>query len=173
MDTLVTGGTGLLGNNVVRRLLERGQSVRVLMRQRSDSRPFDGLDVETVTTDIRNVDQVRRACKGVDTVIHSAGWVHIGWSGGQMAREVNVTGTRNVAQAAQAASARMIHVSTVNTLGIGAEDKPATEDSPRVGQVPCPYMVTKRLGEDIVRKGITQGLDAVIVHPGFMLGPWD
>ena len=102
MDTLVTGGTGLLGNNVVRRLLERGQSVRVLMRQRSDSRPFDGLDVETVTTDIRNVDQVRRACKGVDTVIHSAGWVHIGWSGGQMAREVNVTGTRNVAQAAQA-----------------------------------------------------------------------
>jgi dihydroflavonol-4-reductase len=61
----------------------------------------------------------------------------------------------------------------MNALGIGREHQPATEDSPRVGQVPCPYMLTKRESEEVVREHVATGLDAVIVNPGLMFGPWD
>ena len=59
MTTLVTGSTGLLGNNVVRLLLERGERVRVLVRQGCDPRPLAGLDVETAHGDVREPDAVR------------------------------------------------------------------------------------------------------------------
>ncbi len=52
--TLVTGATGLVGNNVVRMLLERGQTVRVLAREGSDPRPLAGLPVEVVLGDVED-----------------------------------------------------------------------------------------------------------------------
>ena len=173
MTTLVTGATGLVGNNVVRQLLQRSEPVRVLVRQQSDRRPLEGLDVEIVHGDIRDRKQVQDACEGVEVVIHSAGWVHIGWTGMELARAVNVDGSRNVAEAALSARARMVHVSSMNALGIGRRDRLATEESPRVGQVPCPYMITKRAAEEIVLDLVTKGLDAVVLNPSFMLGPWD
>jgi dihydroflavonol-4-reductase len=67
----------------------------------------------------------------------------------------------------------MVHVSSVNALGLGLLDKPATEETALPGEILCPYVVTKRAGEEAVQKEIELGLSAVIVHPGFMLGPWD
>ena len=88
-------------------------------------------------------------------------------------RAVNVQGTQNVAAAALEAGARMLHVSSVDALGVGHRDAPADEDSSREGKIPCTYVVTKREAEAVVRSYIDRGLDAVIVNPGFMLGPWD
>ncbi len=173
MLTLVTGATGLLGNNVVRTLLERGQSVRALTREGSDPRPIKGLDIEVFYGDVRDFDSVSRACKGVDLVIHSAGWVHIGRTGMETARQVNVEGTRNVAAAALAGSAKLVHVSSTNALGVGSPEVPATEETPRVGQIRCPYTLTKQESEEIVLEFVRTGLHATIVNPGFMLGPWD
>ena len=82
MTTLVTGATGLVGNNVVRRLLEEGQNVRVLVRRNADPRPLADLDgVEIVHGDVRDPQAVDRAVQGVDRVIHAAALVHIGWTG--------------------------------------------------------------------------------------------
>ena len=173
MTYLVTGATGLVGNNVVRRLLERGRAVRVLVRRDSDPRPLEGLDVERVFGDVRDAESVRQACRGVATVIHSAAIVHFGWTGLAAQREVNVQGTEHVAAAAREAHARLLHVSSVDALGVGHRDAPADEDSPREGKIPCTYVVTKREAETVVRGYIARGLDAVIVNPGFMLGPWD
>ncbi len=173
MMTLVTGATGLLGNNVVRLLLQRNQPVRVLARATSDTRPLDGLDVETVHGDIRDGEQVLRATQGVSCVVNCAAWVRIGWKDAATARAVNVEGARTVAEAARDAGARLVHVSTVNTLAIGSRHQPSDEDTEADGQVPCPYVVTKREGESAVTDMVAEGLDAVIVNPGFMLGPWD
>jgi dihydroflavonol-4-reductase len=173
MSILVTGATGLLGNNVVRMLLERGEAVRVLIRPGADPRPIDGLDVEVVPGDVRDAASLGRACRDVSLVIHAAGWVHIGWTGAAAAHEVNVAGTDNVCRAALDAGARMVHVSSMNAMGIGTPDQPAHEESPRIGQIPCPYMVTKRAGEAVVQKWVAKGLHAPIVNPAFMLGPWD
>jgi dihydroflavonol-4-reductase len=170
---LVTGATGLVGNNVTRQLLERGHAVRVLVRRNSDPRPFEGLEVEKVEGDVCDAASVQRACHGVSAVVHSAGFVHFGWSHLDRHRAVNVEGTRHVAEAARGAAARLVHVSSVDALGVGSPDAPADEESPRTGKFPCHYAVTKREGEEAVRGEIARGLDAVIVNPGFMLGPWD
>lgn len=173
MRTLVTGATGLLGNNVTRLLIERGDEVRVLVRSQADRRPLLGLPVDIADGDVRHADSVLVAAQGMDRIIHAAGRVHIGWSGLEAQRAVNVIGTRNVAAAALAADCRLVHVSTVDTLGIRSRENPADEDTPPSGLVACPYVVTKRQAELELARLQPQGLNYVIVNPGFIVGPWD
>lgn len=172
MTTLVTGATGLLGNNVARLLLDRGQSVRVFVRAGASDKPYQGLDVEIAYGDVRNAEEVRKACHGVQAIIHAAAQLTIGWSGLDQAHAVNVIGTRNVGEAAREAGIPMVHVSTVDAFAPGSPDQPADEES--TGPKPlCTYVVTKRQAEVQIQELVTQGLNAVIVNPGFMLGPWD
>lgn len=172
MTTLVTGATGLVGNNTVRQLLDRGESVRVLVRKTSATAPLDGLDVETAYGDVRDEAAVTEACRDVDLVIHAAAYVHWGWTRVDLHREINVNGTRNVCQAALSAGAKLVHVSSVDALGMGDHDHPADEDS-REGTIPSSYVVTKREAEEAVLEYVGRGLFAAIVNPTFMLGPWD
>ncbi|HTQ39891.1 MAG TPA: NAD-dependent epimerase/dehydratase family protein [Pirellulales bacterium] len=173
MTTFVTGATGLLGNNIVRLLVERGETVRVLVRNPADLRPFQGLTIETAQGDVCDAASVDRAIVGADRVIHCAARVHIGWSGLSEQRAVNVEGTRNVADAALRQGARMVHVSSIDALGVRSLDQPSDENTAPNGKVACPYVVTKREAESVVIERVGQGLNAVIVNPGFMLGPWD
>ncbi len=173
MLTLVTGATGLVGNNVVRLLVERGEQVRVLARNGVGNRALAGLPVEIVQGDVRHADSVRAAARGSARIVHAAAEVHIGWKGMDLARAVNVEGTRNVVHAAHSEGARLCYVSTVNTLGLGCRATPADEETPVCDTVPCPYVITKREAEQIVAAEVAAGLDAVIVNPAFMLGPWD
>ncbi|HEX4148077.1 MAG TPA: NAD-dependent epimerase/dehydratase family protein [Pirellulales bacterium] len=174
MLTLVTGGTGLVGNNVVRALLERGQQVRVLTRATSDPRPLKGLDVEQVAGDVREADAVLRACQGVDRIVHAAAMVHIGWGNRELHQSVNVEGTRHVVAGALASGAQLIHVSTVDTLGLGTRQQAADEDTPPDPRIMVPYITTKRAAERLVLDAVAdRSLNAVIVNPAYMLGPWD
>ncbi len=173
MTTLVTGATGLVGNNVVRLLVDRGEKVRVLIRQESLPAALEGLQVEVVRGDVCDPASLEPAFQGVDRVIHAAAHVHIGWRRGELQREVNVEGTRNVAAAALTAGARMVHVSSIDALGIGSLETPVDENTLVNGELACPYVITKREGERVVLDYVARGLNAVIVNPGFMLGPWD
>lgn len=173
MLTLVTGATGLVGNNAVRLLLDRGEAVRVLARQHADSRPLAGLDVEKAFGDVRDAAAMEQACLGVDRVIHAAGMVHIGWTGLAQQRSVNVDGARNVARGARLAGARLVHVSSVDTLEWGSRESPGDERASALVRIRCPYFLTKLAGEEAVAEEMDLGLDAVIVHPAYMLGPWD
>ncbi|MBM4002210.1 MAG: NAD-dependent epimerase/dehydratase family protein [Planctomycetes bacterium] len=172
MRVLVTGATGLLGNNLVRLLLESGRTVRALVR-RQDDRSLSGLDIRTTLGSVEDPVAVARACENVDWVVHAAGDVHIGWTGRDRQLAVNVQGTRNIVDAALAAKARMIHVSTVNALGLGTATEPATETTPAGGAIECGYVTSKRLAEQLVARAMQEGLSATIVNPGFVLGPWD
>ena len=67
----------------------------------------------------------------------------------------------------------MVYVSTINSLGVGARDRPADEEGTAGPNVPCPYVLSKQAGERAVQRQTEEGLDAVIVHPGLMFGPWD
>lgn len=170
---LVTGATGLVGNNVVRWLLAEGRAVRALVRSGKRSREFDGLDVEIAPGDITDPDSVRRACEGVCAVVHSAGYVQLGRTQLDVHRRINVEGTRNVADAAAAAGAKLVHVSSCDALGVRSAVEPADEDTEPNGRVRVPYATTKREAELVVLDAVARGLHATIVNPGFMLGPWD
>jgi dihydroflavonol-4-reductase len=171
--TLVTGATGLVGNNVVRLLLARGEAVRVLVRTTADRRPLAGLDLDIASGDVRDQAAVARACQDVTAVIHCAGHVHIGWARPDIYREINVLGTVHVADACLGARARMVHVSTTDVFGRCSLSEPTSEDTPAGEAPPVPYVTSKREAEHAVRERVADGLDAVTVNPGFMLGPWD
>lgn len=174
MITLVTGATGLVGNNVVRRLLPLGDTVRVLARANSDSRPLADLpQVEIHHGDVRDADSVSRAASGVDRIVHAAASVHIGWRGMEEAQAINVAGTRNVASSALAAGAKLVHVSSIDALAVWRGGPPVTEETPITGGMLCPYVVTKREAERVVLDLVDKGLHASIVNPGFMVGPND
>src|SRR5689334_16344751 len=114
MTTLVTGATGFVGNNVVRLLLARGRHVRVLARESADERPLAGLALDIVRGDVRDRLAVERAVQDVGSVVHAAGMVHIGWQRREEQQAINVEGTRNVANAARQAGARMVYVSSID-----------------------------------------------------------
>lgn len=170
---LVTGATGLVGNNIVRQLLARGDAVRVLVRAGRDERPLDGLDLDHATGDLCDEAAVRRAVRGVAGVIHAGGLVHLGWSKVDQHRAVNVEGTRHVAQAARDEGVRMIHVSSCDALAVRSIAEPADESMVPATEPQIPYPRFKWLAERVVLEEVARGLDAVIVNPSFMLGPWD
>jgi len=169
---LVTGGTGLVGNNVVRELLARGVPVRALVRNH-DPRIFAGLDVDKVSGDLRDIENIPHLLDGVSGVIHSAAIVHIGWRKLKEMTEVNVDATQKLGELARQKGLRFVQVSSVDALGLNKNREPADESTKRVGKDLNSYVFTKQKSEAVIRDLVENGLDATIVNPSFMLGPWD
>ena len=67
----------------------------------------------------------------------------------------------------------MIHVSTINALGHGMPNRLADEDWTAGPNVACPYVTSKQAADRAVEAEIAQGLDACLVYPALMFGPWD
>lgn len=186
MKVFLTGGTGLLGNNIARQLSDRGDQVVALVREQPADEIFAGVDVELVRGDLQAKDVIDQAIARCDAVIHSAALIHIGWQMLDESMRANRDGTEIIALAARRHGKPMVHVGTVNTLamppqrifGASASGSFALSDertplTPETEQVPCSYVLSKRASVDKVQQQTALGLDARIVHPGFMLGPWD
>ncbi|MEM6980457.1 MAG: NAD-dependent epimerase/dehydratase family protein [Planctomycetota bacterium] len=176
MKLLVTGGTGLLGNNILRQLTGDGHRSIALVRQQPSLSVIDGIDADIAIGDVLASDVIDQAVATSDGVIHSAGLIHLGWHRRDESMTVNQSGTKVLAEACRRHSKRLILVGTVNTLALGTKHDPADEQTAlasRPQQVMCSYVSSKRAGVDVVRDMVTRGLSALVVHPGFMLGPWD
>jgi nucleoside-diphosphate-sugar epimerase len=170
----VTGGTGFLGANLVRELVRLGWTAVVLHRRTSDLRALAGLPVRLVEGDVTDPGSLRRALpEGADAVFHLAASLTL-WSARHAEqRRVNVDGTRHVVDAALARGARrLVHTSSVAAYGehdgVVSEETPSTASRARTN-----YGRTKWLAEQEVRRGLAAGLDAVIVNPANMMGPFD
>ena len=174
VDYGVTGATGLLGNNLVRLLTNRGQSVRAVVRSLvAAHRCLQSLPLEVAVGTLENDLTIGPVIDGATVVVHAAAMVHCGWRYAKEMHAANVTFTRVVAQAARRAGARLVYVSSVDKLGLRADEAPADEETPPGVIVECPYVVTKRAAEAVVLEEVSRGFDAVIVNPVYMLGPWD
>ena len=173
MRILITGATGLLGNNLVRALLKQGHHVVATMRHSSNRAALDGLEVEPVHVDLNQTSDVSEILDGIDVVIHAAAMIQIGWTKLDACRRVNVEATANIAAAARRKNIRMIYVSTVDALGATTKNEIGNETKLDPPKPACSYVVTKREAETAVILEVAKGLDAVIVNPGFMVGPYD
>jgi dihydroflavonol-4-reductase len=172
MLAAVTGASGHLGANLVRALLERKWQVRALVR--NDKRALEGLDIEFVSGDVLNGKSLKEAFTGADTVFHLAGRISIvSWDRKQV-EAVNIIGVKNVLEACKSTGVkRLIHTSSFHAHQQEPLYEPLDESRPlHYGNYP-PYDHSKAEGEKIVRAAIEQGLDAVIINPGGMLGPND
>jgi nucleoside-diphosphate-sugar epimerase len=170
----VTGATGFVGLNLVEQLLARGWRVIALHRAGAELKYLARMPAERAVGDITDADSLLRALpERVDAVFHVAGDINLWSRRNALQDRVNIEGTRNVVAAALARRARrFVHTSSVSAYGLqrGRLD----ERTPQLGKYSwVNYNRSKHLAEEEVRAGIARGLDAVILNPGAILGPYD
>ncbi|GEJ58138.1 hopanoid-associated sugar epimerase [Anaeromyxobacter diazotrophicus] len=172
---LVTGATGFIGANVVRLLVERGEAVRVLVRASSDRGNLAGLPVEVAPGDLRDAAAVRRAVEGCRQVFHVAADYRFWARDPRELYQSNVEGTRHVMEASLAAGVeRVVHTSTVGTIGLAAHPRPCDEATPLLeGQLTSHYKRSKLEAERVALDFAARGLPVVVVNPSAPVGPWD
>ena len=126
---LVTGAAGHVGANLVRRLLEDGVRVRVLLRHEDNNAALEGLDVERTFGDIRDLNATRRAIEGCQGVYHVAARISTIEGNRAHRREVfdcNVVGTRNVLRAARETEAgRVVMTGSFSAVGYDLDNPSA------------------------------------------------
>jgi dihydroflavonol-4-reductase len=170
----VTGGTGFLGWHLVRELLPRAAQVRVLgLPPRSPYLRLRLAAVEFIAGDIRDADTVRRAIGDCDVVFHAAGPTEMWGALLREVRAIHVDGTDHVLRALSPRT-RLVHTSSVVTVGASAQPRILTESSafdlPRLA---VDYVRAKCAAEEHVVAAAARGLDATVVNPGYLIGPED
>jgi dihydroflavonol-4-reductase len=175
MTALVTGASGFVGGHVARLLAGRGERVRVLARPSSDLRFLSDVAVERVPGDLRDPASLDRALAGVDTVYHVAADYRLWARDPQEIYESNVTGTRNLLEAARRAGVRrFVHTSSVATVAVHRPDRLPDEDvDARLDEMIGPYKRSKFLAEQEAFRAAERGLPVVIVNPTTPVGPGD
>lgn len=174
MNILVTGATGFLGSHLAKALVAQGHTVRILRRQSSKLDALGDTPVEHVIGDLNTV--TPEMLMGIDWVFHTAAVADYWRTAEDMIYKVNVEGTRQLLDAAQAAGVkRFIFTSSAAAIGFRHDGHTATEaDSFDLRyRWLSPYGHSKHLAEQEVFKAIEQGLDAVILNPTVILGPGD
>lgn len=171
MKALVTGGGGFLGEAIVRALLARGDSVRVLAR--GDYPALAKLGAETSRGDIRDATSTTRACAGMDAVFHVAAKAG-GWGDPKEYEAINVTGTDNVIAGCRAAAVpALVYTSTPSIVADGHDIEGANESIPIAKRFLADYPRTKAIAEQAVRAASDGRLSTISIRPHFIWGPGD
>jgi dihydroflavonol-4-reductase len=170
---VVTGASGHLGANLIRALKSEGGEVRALSHRNNDG--IAGLDVELVSGDVLDAGSLNAAFEGAEQVYHLAGFISLLANDWAACSAVNVEGTRNVVNAClQAGVKRLVHFSSIHAFCQEPFDIPIDESRPFVNMEKAPaYDRSKAAGEQIVRRAVTKGLNAVIINPTAVVGPFD
>lgn len=168
----MTGATGFVGWHVARCLLERGDRLRVLVRDPARLRELEG--VEAVQGDLRDAASLERAASGCGVVYHVAADYRL-WTRdpGEMHRS-NVEGTRHLLNAArQAGVERVVYTSTVGCVGIPAEGIGDEQTPVGIEDMKGPYKRSKFLAEKVALEFAESGFPVVIVNPTAPVGDHD
>jgi dihydroflavonol-4-reductase len=183
MRVYVTGATGYVGINLLHELAERNIRVRALCRPGWDRDRLARLAaipprlLQIVEGDILEPDSLRDTMEGCHWVIHLAGNLSYWSADKELQDRVNSAGAAHVARAALAAGAhRFIHVSSCAAIGVPRRGQPADETFPFNGdRYGFNYFTSKHEGEAQVLALVADGLPAVVVNPGMLIGgrdPW-
>jgi dihydroflavonol-4-reductase len=174
---LLTGADGLLGSNLCRELVSRSYSVTALVEKgKSHDTIADIKGVQLVEGDILDKESLNSIAKGHDYLIHAAAHTGIHPARNELVRRVNIEGTQNmIAAALNAGIQRSVFVGTANSFEPGNKSKPGDETGRYRGdKYKTDYMDSKYEAYLLVKDAVkNKGLNAVNVHPTFMLGPYD
>ena len=175
---LVTGGTGFLGSYIIKQLVEKDYAVRAIRRSNKipswiSKEIFE--KVEWVEGDVLDVVALEDAMEGVDTVIHSAAIISFVKKDRKSMYQTNVDGTANVVNIALEKNIkRFVHISSVAALGRTAGGGHVNEEKKwEESKVNTHYAKSKYKAEIEVWRGVSEGLNAVILNPSTILGYGD
>lgn len=175
MRVLLTGGTGFLGSEVARLLVERGDRVRAVVRDAARAEALGELGCELVEADLGDEAALFTACRGVQAVVHGASLCELGVCEDRRADlvDTNVCGTERMLGAALAAGVqRAVYVSTVAVFGdTGGRiaDESWTRDPALAWS--SVYEETTAVAHGRAQEIAARGLPLVIVQPGAVYGP--
>lgn len=175
MKALVTGATGFIGSALVRELLKDGKEVKILVRERSNTRNIDELDVERAYGDVRDKDAVKAALKGCDTFYQTAALYEYWGPSKKDYYDVNVEGTKASLQAAMEQEVpKVVHTSSIAGLGCHGRDCLAKEDAEfNLWKTGAHYCISKYRGEVEALSFAEKGLPVVVVNPAIVIGVRD
>lgn len=177
---IVTGANGFLGNNIVRQLCQNSENeIRTLVVKGTDEASLTGLNCKIYYGDVTNPASLREIFDNTDGatvyVIHCAAIVSIKSKYDKHMRDVNITGTLNVANMVLEKGARFIYVSSVHAITERPNGQPMSEISVfEPDKVKGLYAKTKAEAASKILKMVSEkGLDACILHPSGIIGPGD
>ncbi|MBO9676190.1 MAG: NAD-dependent epimerase/dehydratase family protein [Sphingobacteriaceae bacterium] len=170
---LVTGGTGFLGSELIKQLTDSGLAVRALRREKSKIPALiQNISlIEWVVADINEPAALEDAFEGVTKVYHCAAFVSFNPKDKKQLFHVNIDGTSNIVNLCTENNCRLLHVSSVAALGNAKKGQKINEkDFWEYDAHAHAYGLSKYEGEMEVWRGITEGLEAVIVNPSVIIG---
>ncbi len=179
MKCFVTGASGFIGANLVHELIERGHSVKALLRTESSLRGLEDAEVERVCGDVSDRAALDKAIRGCDWCFHVAASYHLWLRDYAPMYAANVEGTRNVIEAAtHAGCARIVYTSTVGCIGlpqpVDGKVVPSEETTPvSETQLSNHYKRSKWQAEQVAVKLARTGSPVIIVNPCAPVGPRD
>lgn len=185
---LVTGGTGLVGSHLLYFLLKNNETIRAIHRKSSKLQTVKDVfsfytetpeetqslfnKIEWVEADIREVPSLSEAFKNVTHVYHCAAYISFNPKDYYRLKKINIEGTANIVNLCLSHKVeKLLYVSSIATLGKELNNAPiseATEWNPETQN--SVYAITKFGAEMEVWRGTQEGLDAVLVNPGVILG---
>lgn len=173
MEILVTGGTGFLGQHLVRALLADGHHMYVMGRSMAPAQALLAAGAVPVVADLRDHERVQEVCRGMEAVYH-VGALSAPWGRYADFHAINVGGTQAVIAGCRLhAVRRLIYVSSPSVVFDGHDQVDATENVPYPRNFASSYSQTKKLGEDLVHDAALFGLETVIIRPKAIFGPGD
>lgn len=174
---LVTGASGFLGSRLVRRMVERGDPVKLLLRPGSSLGALEGIPAsayEVVRGDVTIEHEVYRALAGCDRMLHLAAVYKMWARDRQEILDAAIVGTEATLSAAKKRGLRKIVVtSSMAAVGVSDRPEPLDENATWNLQDSETYVVAKRRAEERARAFAREGLPVVVVNPGGIFGPGD
>ncbi len=182
---LVTGGTGLVGSHLLYFLLKKNEQVRAIHRKNSNlnsvkkvfalyTSEVDSLfnKIEWVEANITEIPALTIAFEDIRKVYHCAAFITFNPAKYKILKKVNIEGTANIVNLSLAHNVeKLCYVSSVATLGSNINDQLITEETPwNPDEKNSVYAITKYGAEMEVWRGTQEGLNAVIMNPGIILG---
>lgn len=173
-EILVTGATGLIGNAVVRDLVQQGLSVRALIRSREHMFLCENSvgQLSFVEADFLSLTEsaARKLCEGVSSIVHCAGLVHKPNSDSDLYQRLNERPTELLALAARGENVQQFVFLSSSSVYGNRETHMATEDEPCISDTP--YATSKINCEQLLRTN-PPAESTVIVRPSMVFGEGD
>ena len=172
MKAAITGASGHIGNCLTRELLRKGVKVKALVHNKDND--LKDLDIELLNGDLLDTDSLTRLCEDVDYVFHLAARISIDEKDRELVYRTNVDGTRNLVNACVKNNVkRLLHFSSIHAYTIHPRDAVLDETRPLIENSNVVYEKSKADGERVVLHAVQNGLDAVILNPTAVIGPYD